>query len=466
MSQRIRNIALFAEMGTGKTKTTIDILRWKYFRNGIMKTLILSPVVTLHNWKREFARHSDVPQHMITVLDKATKKIPMMDKAVMDNVTKEYSKKHIVIVNYEALQSPQFFARLQQWNPEVIICDESHLLKNPKSKRGKMVQALADRAQFKYILTGTPILNNSLDIFQQFRILDGGETFGKNYGTFRSKYFVDENAAWSGKTGGFAKYVERPEAFNELHGLIYRKAIRVLKSECLDLPPLIEQTLEVPLSTEQQKLYNEMKRDYITFVKDLLDEGKTKAVVAQIAATKALRLQQIVSGFVKAEDGSIIETASNPRLDILGDLLSELTPNHKVIVWCSFKHNYKQIGKLCEKLKIPHVFITGDQSTQEKQESIDAFANERSVRVVIANRRAGGIGVSLVAASYSIIFSRNFSLGEELQSTARNHRGGSEIHKKIVKIDLCSPGTVDEQVMKALKNKQRISDQLIDWIKE
>src|SRR5690606_17620647 len=123
--------------------------------------------------------------------------------------------------------------------------------------------------------------------------------------------------------------------------------------------------------------------------------------------------------------GEIIEIQDNPRLHALEELISALHEQHKVIVWCSFRQDYKIIGRMLSRLKVKHVFITGDMSLDEKRESMDSFNNDTETRVVVANRRAGGIRVNLVAADYSIVYSRNFSLEEELQSNDRNYRGGS-----------------------------------------
>ena len=137
-----------------------------------------------------------------------------------------------------------------------------------------------------------------------------------------------------------------------------------------------------------------------------------------------------------------------------------------VILWCAFKYDYEQLSKICKELEYEHVFITGGMSLEDKQEAIRTFSGEENCPVVIANRRAGGIGINLVEASHSIVYSRNFSLGDELQSEARNHRGGSEMHDKIIKIDIVARGTIDELVLEALSNKQKLSDRIVDWAKE
>lgn len=454
----------------GKSGALINILRLKYGRNErVMKTLILSPLVTLFNWKNEFKIHSYIKPEDVVVLSKGTgkAKAKSLIRATENLVTNKLEANKVVIVNYEALLNETLFNTILEWGPEVLVLDESHMCKTHNSKRTKKVTQLADRCKHKYLMTGTPILNSVKDIYSQYRILDGGETFGKNYFVFQSRYLEDENAGWSSKPGYFPKLVPRVEAYEEMQDKIYTKAIRVLKSECLDLPPLIKKKRLIQMGKEQKKYYEEMKRDFVTFVKEQQKDGtKSGAVIAQLAVTKALRLQQITAGFVATDDGETIEIADNPRLKDTKQLLEELTPNHKVIVWCAFRKNYTQIGQVCKALGIEHCFITGEMNLNQKQEAMDAFNKDTTTRVCIANRRAGGIGINLVSASYSIVYSRNFNLADELQSEARNHRGGSEIHERIVKIDLCAEGTIDEYVLEALQKKQKLSDTIIDLAEE
>ena len=459
-----RDFAFLFEMGCGKTGATINTLRFRFLETmTVRKTLIIGPLITLTNWKREFALHSNVKQSSILVLNSGPAKSKL--KKFVDFVEKDGQlvQEKIVLLNYEAFQNEDLLKALELWAPEIIIADESHRIKNHKSKRAKAIIRVADKAKHRYILTGTPILNSPKDIFNQYRFLDGGDTFGKNFYAFQCMYFKDENATWSHKPGYFPKFVPKPERFGELTRKIYTKAMRVTKDECLDLPPLIRKTIEVPLGKDQAKLYKEMKNDFITFVEDQTNSGQSVAVVAQLAITKGLRLQQITSGYVKSEAGEEIQIKENPRLEILRDLLGELHTEHKVIVWASFINNYRAIEKVCNELGLRYCKIVGGMSDNERQLGMEQFQRDNSVRVCIANRGAGGEGINLTAADYSIVYSRNFSLKEELQSEARNHRGGSEIHEKIVKIDLVSPGTIDELVLDALRKKEEVSNLILDW---
>lgn len=459
------DIALLWECGTGKTRGVIDIIRDKFNANKrIMRTLILGPVAVIYNWKNEIAKYSkiDVNNHVFVLPD--TRRSERLTERLYSPVNKKLIDYNgIVIMNYEALLNEYVFELLEEWQPEIIACDESHMLKNPKAKRSKNVAKLAKKASSRIIMTGTPILQNSMDIYMQYLILDGGKTFGTNFYVFQSSYFKDLNAGWKGNKAYFPKLVPIPERQADLSAKIYSKALRVTKEECLDLPPRVEQKVYVPLSAEQAKMYNTMKRDYIAFLDSPENKEKPIAIVAQLAVTRALRLQQIVCGFVKDDMGVEHEFEDIPRLKQLRDLLEEICPKYKCIIWCSFILNYKQVAKVCDVLGLKYVFITGDQDSKEKQSSVDDFQNDSTISVCIANRRAGGTGINLTAAPYSITYSKNFNLAEELQSRDRNHRGGSQIHEQIVKIDLISKDTIDELCTLALENKENISQTILSW---
>jgi SNF2 family DNA or RNA helicase len=351
------------------------------------------------------------------------------------------------------------------WGVEILICDESHILKNYKSKRAKNVAKLADKCRHRYLLTGTPILNSSMDLYQQFRILDGYQgaysTFGNNFFAFRAKYFMDKNIAWAGKPNYYPEWVPKVTAYKELQERISKKTMLAKKLDCLDLPPLVVQTQEVTLGKDQKKAYEEMRKDFITWIKSQRDVNE--AVVARLAITKALRLQQICSGFGTTESGESVRFTSVPRLEALRELLETITGQNKVIVWACFKENYKMIAEVCKELGLKYVELHGEQNSKEKQQSVDALNNDPEVRVLIGNQGAGGIGVTLTAATYSIYYSRGFKLGDDLQSEARNHRRGSEVHDKITRINLICPDTIDELVSEALANKLDISDKILKF---
>ena len=451
-----RDFGLFFEMGAGKTMTAINVLRhWYVEEKRVLRTLVLGPPIVLHNWKREFAMHSKVADKVV-VLEGTGKKRAL----AVDTYRKLHGNKAgaVFVTNYESLLMPDVFERLMAWEPEVIVFDESHKLKSMTAKRTKLGIKLADVAKRRLILTGTPILNTPMDIFAQYRVMDQGETFGKNFFVFRAQYFYDKNAGMP-KDKHFPLWLTRPGALEELNKKIQPSSMVVKKADCLDLPPLVRQTVTVELSKEQEKLYAAMKKDFVAYVQD-------KACVAQLAITKALRLQQIVSGFVTlegqdGEDRTNVGIKDNPRAAALKELLSDIAPHSKVIVWAVFRENYGAVRHICEELGLDHVEVHGDVSAKAKQDAVDRFNSDPSVRVFIGHPASGGIGINLVSASYCIFYSRNFSLENDLQAGARNYRGGSEMHEKVTRIDIVARGTIDELITEKLAQKMHVSDQIL-----
>lgn len=447
------------EQGTGKTRTLIEILRRRYADKGaLMKTLIFAPIIVCDNWKKEFALYSKIkPEDILVLTQSGKRRTQELIKACGDDLRHA----RIVVTNYQATLMPDFYMHLRDWCPEIIVCDESQRVKNHEAKTSKLVASICDLAKHRYLLTGTPILNSPADIFMQYRIMDGGITFGKNFYTFRAKYFVDMNDAFKGKAHYFPKWVPRYNTMSELNDRIKNKSLRVLAKDCIDLPELIVQDIPVTLSRQQEKMYEEMKQDFLTFLKD--KEGNMNAVVAELAVTKAMRMQQIVSGFVKDDSGNIHHLDDVPRLSVLEELLDDLTPNHKVIVWAVYHENYKAIAKLCDKIGVKYVELHGGVDNKQRIEAMDNFRNDDSIRVAIANQRAAGIGVNLIEARYAIYYSKGYSLEDQLQSETRNFRGGSsKLHSSVCRINLVAQGTIDQVINDALTNKLKVSQAIID----
>ena len=451
------HLGIFAEPGLGKTYAMINILRGRMNRERrAIKTLIIAPIITLVNWGEEFAKFSKIDPKFILNLDRASTR-----KKQLSKFTSIYLDKGIILINYEAMLNLDVWKMLYEWGPEILVLDESHYVKNFKSKRTKAITEMAGTATNCYLLTGTPFLNSVADLYSQFKILDGGETFGKNFYLFRAEYMRDANAGFAQSSNYFPKWESNPNSFNRLEEKIKAKTLRVLRKDNLDLPPLVHKVLKVPMSPEQKKVYKEMHRDCVSYINGNPDNAAT----ASTALVKVLRLQQVVSGHIKTEDGKKIIFKANPRLDELVRQVIELGGN-KVILWASFIADYKLIADRLTKNNIKFELLTGEQDINQKNTAIKNFRENPNVQCLIANRRAGGIGINLAEAGYSITYSRNFSLGEELQSQARNYRKGSEQHNQIVRIDLVTAGTVDELCYQALKNKENMSKAIIDGIRE
>ena len=437
-----KTYALHMEAGTGKTAVAIKWIE-SILQKQDHRVLIFAPPIVCDHWVKEFERFSQVSA--VSATGSTQKKLKAFE-----------SKSKIIVTNYEAVRSKDVLREIYKFAPTVLICDESQRIKSPSAKQSKEIYKISKDCSFKLNMTGTPITNSEMDLFQQFLILDGGQTFGNNFFSFRAKYFEDKNARKRGMHNYFPDWQIRITARDEIARILAKRAFVARKSECLDLPDMVYNTIDVELSIEQKKSYVEMKKDFLTFVKDA--QGDIHSSAGRLAITKALRLQQIVSGFISTEEENEVSFSKNPRLDALKELLMDLPL--PVIVWASFRQNYKAIEKVCVELGLRYGFLIGGQSENHRRQTLNDF-REKKLDVLIANQGAGGVGVNLIEAPNAIYFSRDFSLEKDIQSEARNYRGGSEIHEKITRYDLVAKGTIDEDILFALKNKKNVLEFLL-----
>lgn len=446
--------ALFFEQGTGKTLTAINILRRIIEKEGRLPlTLILCPPAVLHNWKREILLHSDIKDWEIEILDDSQ----WHRLCRTDSLETGGPRNLVLITNYESLNMEKLFQRFKRVKPEVIIADESQKLKDITAKRTKRAIELAKTAQYRYLLSGTPILNSAFDIFSQYLFMDLGESFSSNLYEFRRRYFRDLNAHRP-KQSYFPDWQLLPGALQKINEIVYKKAMRAVKSQCLDLPPLVKQQVTFELSDEQKRAYDAMERDCIAYLNDA-------AITAELKMIKAMRLLQITTGFARDDEGVDHVFTANPRAKVLEEVIQQIPRSEKFIVWGVYRQNYETIRRALSGLGIDYVEVTGEVPANKKQAAIDDFNSRPVIRALIGHPQSCGIGVNLTAASYAIYFSRTHSLENELQSEARNYRGGSERHAKITRIDIVARDTIDELVMLALSEKQDVAEAILTYLR-
>lgn len=445
--------ALFLDTGCGKTSTLINILR---HNNGAVDTwaptLILCPQIVIENWKRELLAHSFlVDKDIVCLRDSEKKRLAAFVGGWQDGA-------RIFVTNYEALLMGGLTALFHKTHFDTIVLDESHKCKQMSAKRTKEVLKLGASAKHRYILSGTPVVNSVFDIFSQFLFLDNGATFGKKFTSFRAEYFYDKNSHMP-RHCYFPNWEIRTGALEEINKRIYRSAMRVTKAECLDLPPFVRQIVEVEMTQSQSKLYKEIARDAVSY-------AMGGVISADMAIKKALRLQQIVTGHVTNDDKIVVHLEHN-RIKALKEVIETLPKEAKFIIWAVFKHNYAEIRALLQEMEIGYGEVHGEVSAHQQQFAIGAFSVRSSVsRCLLAHPASGGTGINLVAASYSIFYSRGFSLENDLQAEARNYRGGSEVHEKITRIDLVTSGTTDDIILTALQNKKNVSEAVLEYLKK
>lgn len=516
--EHIKSFALFYDMGAGKTKTAIDIARGIYCRhNRVVKTLIICPIAVVEQWKEEFQVHSNVPITTIQIVDGKTKLNGKKLKNAQLKLKIEQacnSDCDIFIINTEAVKylteysykkvngkskriknnnTKEVWHHIEQLGVELLIVDESHRFKTHNAKRTKGLHQLTRQPQltYRYILTGSPVLQDAQDLWSQFYILDPN-ILGPNFFEFRARYFYDVNADmpahnhfpnWVPKDAAYYKKYEVPfqDDTAMLNEIIYRHASRVMKSEVLDLPPYMTKNIIVEMESGQARIYKEMKDDLVAilddtkpnFVSDDMDLIDAMAesledndvMTADLAIVKTLRLMQITAGIFTNEQGENIVLKTNIEKQ-LRELLEAICSNreNKVIVWSIFKPTYEVIGNICTELGIKFVYYNGLMDKDEKEAAKKSFNNDKEVQVIIANQAAGGTGVNLTAANYDIYYTWDFSLEKFLQSAARAYRGGQT--RSYTSYKLVTADTIAEASLKRLEEKFENAENILDNKKE
>lgn len=444
--------ALFLDPGVGKTLTSINLWREACKNEGrILRALILCPPIVLQNWKNEFELCSKIDMNLVGVFP--TGKPPKKKIEFAEDQT------HLIkIINYEALLNEKVLDAIIKFKCDLAIADESHYLKNGKTKNFKNAYAATRSAKYRYILTGTPISNSPMDIWAQYLFMDNGLSFGRFFTNFRNKYFYDNNSGMP-KNKYFPDWRLQPSMRGEMERIIRETSAKLTKEECLDLPDLVEQNIYVEPTKEMESNYNELKRELITWIENH-ETGTQDAVLAQNALVKLLRLNEITNGYAKTEDDEIIPFKQNPKLDALMEIIESTAP-HKVIVFTIYKQTYSDISEALKKAKIKYVELHG--GIAKKQDVVDQFNDlSNDIRVCIAHPRSAGVGINLKSASYAVFYSRSHSLVDREQSKARNYRAGSvDLFKKITHYDIVMNRTCDVEILNALKQKKDISNSLI-----
>lgn len=417
---------IFAEQGTGKTLTCIAALNYlaaeARIGNGVFKVLIVCPNSLKYVWAREFEKSR--VKWAIQVLDGHS-------KLRMQVLSRMPGGLQIVITNYDSL--PKLLTAINEWAPFLIIADEVTAIKNHRAKRSKALKLIQAKTAWKWALTGTPMINNPLDVWSIFDWVKPGY-FSPNFYAFRNFYA-------NVYTGAGFPMIKGYKNLSQLSTKVKALSWRVTKEECLDLPEKVWSVREFDLSPEVRKAYDAMAKEMIAEIGD-------QAVPAPTILVKLLRLQQLTSGFIGYED-RVIDVGTS-KLQVLEDMLDELD-GQKVVVWTHFKHEIKLIVALCAKMKRPCVTFQGEDSASERERKIAEFQSTTKPMVFVANMAVGGYGITLTAASHCVYYSNTWSLGDKLQSQDRLHRLGQK--NRVSYYELIARDTIDEYLVKKLRDK-------------
>ncbi len=424
--------AYFMEMGTGKSKVLIDNMAMLYDRGKINGALIIAPKGVYKNWY-----DSELPIHLASHIEtKIGFWKAMRSKSEDKELNKVFStgvELHILIMNVEAFSTKKGleFAQKFLWSHNALITvDESTTIKNPGASRTKNIIKLSRYAKYKRILTGSPVTKSPLDLYTQCFFLNPDLLDHSSYYTFRTRYALMRNINVGARSVNVVVgYKNLAELSEKLKPFSYR----VLKDDCLDLPPKTFLKRTIQLSDEQKRIYKQMKTLALAEL-----NGKITTTVNVI--TQLMRLQQITCGHFTADDGSV-QLLKNNRVDELMDVLEEV--EGKAVIWAHFRQDIRTIVASIEK-KYPGSVVTyyGDTTTDERQNAIKLIQDKDSkVRFLVGTPQTGGYGITLTGASTMIYYSNGYDLEKRQQSEARIDRIGQE--KPMTYIDIICEDTVD-----------------------
>ena len=453
--------AIFAEMGTGKTKIALDNACILYNRGKIDRLLVVAPKGAYMNWV-----DLEIPTHVPDYVEKEVLawKLSTIQryKAELKSIraVNDFRLK-IFVMNVEALSTKKGTdaAKLFLIGNSMMIVDESTTIKNPKAKRTKNILTLAKEAKYRRILTGSPVTQSPMDLWSQMDFLDPYILGQSSYYAFRTRYAVVIEATAAGGTHRYQKIVKFKN-LKELGNKLSPHSYRILKKDCLDLPDKVYSKRFVELTEEQKKAYSQMKENAISIIAG-------SSITALNVLTQLIRLHQIICGHMKTDSGETLNIKNN-RIDELMQILGET--DGKVIIWANYIHDILSIEKSIKKEYGDDSYCTyyGATKSEDRQKCIYDFQNkENNCRFFIGNTQTGGYGITLTAASTVIYYSNNYDLEKRIQSEDRAHRIGQV--NKVAYIDLVAKGTVDEKIIQSLKNKVNIAkeisgEELISWI--
>ena len=451
MSWNKEVFAYFMEMGTGKSKVLLDNAAMLFDKGKINSVLIVAPKGVYKNWY-----DSEIPEHLPKHIDRNVvlwkAMITKEQKSKLDSLFEQnFTKLQIFIMNVEALSTRKgldFAHQFLNVKKALFAVDESTTIKNPQAKRTRNIIQLSKLGKYRRILTGSPVTKSPLDLYTQCYFLDPYLLDHSSYYAFRTRYAIMKTMNFSGRS---VQIVTGYHNLAELSKKLEFFSYRVLKDDCLDLPPKTYMKRIIQLTPEQKKVYAEMKKTALATL-----NGKT--ITTMNVITQLMRLQQITCGHFKADDDSMQNIKSN-RITELMDVLEEV--EGKAIIWAHWRHDIDTIVESIED-KYPGSVVTyyGDTTTEDRQKAIKKIQDpESKVRFLVGTPQTGGYGITLTGASTMIYYSNGYDLEKRQQSEARIDRIGQE--KPMTYIDILAEDTIDEKIVKSLRKKINIATEIM-----
>lgn len=399
------------EMGTGKTKVMIDYACILEQQGVIDRVLVLCPLSVMGVWDLQ------IPQHA------------------------PENKLNWKIINYDKVRIKHYFDQLTAYctgGNTLLLCDESHLIKNPQAKRTKSTMVLAQLCQRVVWASGTPMAKHPLDLFAPMKLIDEA-ILGGSWGVFKRSY-----AVWGGY-GGYQliKYINLRQLMERVDPYVYKAR----KKDCLDLPRKTHQIIPVRLD-KSRRIYDRLARESVVEFEEL-------EVETPIVLTRLLRLSQLTGGHLVGEDGS--RRVGTEKLDVFTELVEEMyeEDRDKVVVFCRFLDDLKDCARVCSEIGYRVIPFHGKTPRANRDQLIASFHEDEEPTVFLAQVATGSLGIDLTPANECIFFSHTYNYAQFEQACDRLHRIGQK--RPVTYYHLLAQDTVDEAVWLSLRTKRNLA---------
>jgi non-specific serine/threonine protein kinase len=416
------------DMGLGKTLQAItfrDYLKTKYPGS---THLVICPTSLIYNWESELQKFA-----------------PALNYHVYYGAEREFTDAHfndydVVITSYGVIRID--LAQLMQFDWHYIILDESQAIKNPEAQINKALHAL--KSKNRIILSGTPIQNNTYDLYAQFNFINPGLLGNKDF--FKTEFAnpIDKN--------------NDTEKSAQLRRLIFPFMMRRTKQQVAsDLPDKTETVLWCEMGKEQRQAYESYKEYYRIMLLDKIEKvGMAKAGMFVIEGL--LRLRQICDSPVLVKDAEIT-TRKSIKIDELMREIEENAGGHKLLVFSQFTEMLHLIAAELDAQQIEYAYLDGTTAGEKRKEAVKEFQGNEKLRVFLISLKAGGVGLNLTAADYVYIVDPWWNPAVEQQAIDRTHRIGQV--NKIFAYKMICKGTVEEKIIQLQQRKKQIADDLV-----
>ncbi|MCE7069472.1 DEAD/DEAH box helicase [Dyadobacter sp. CY327] len=413
------------DMGLGKTVQTLALLQAEKETGVKEPSMLIMPTSLLYNWQLEAKRFTP---DMKVLLYTGTNR---------EKDTAQFNHYDLILTSYGIVRLDIDFIQSYRFN--YVILDESQAIKNPASIITKAVKKL--NAANRLVLTGTPIENNTLDLWSQMSFVNPGLLGSQSF--FRDEFQVPIE-----KRGD-------EEKTKRLYNLIKPFILRRLKSQvATDLPEKVESIQYCDMSDEQEKAYEEAKAYYRNLILQSIDNdgiSKSQLVVLQ-GLTK---LRQLANHPLMVDPE--YSHGSGKFEDVLYKMQTAISENHKILIFSQYIKHLDLFRQFLNEKEITYAYLDG--STKNRQEQVELFQNNNDIKIFLISLKAGGLGLNLTAADYVFILDPWWNPAIEAQAVDRAHRIGQD--RTVFTYKFITKNSVEEKILALQRTKKQLADDLI-----